>query len=146
MGYEPPGIHDARNYILNFDGVTFQGFGDGDAISVEAPTETVKAKVGAFGEVAVSLNRNPLYTVKANLHQTSSMNGVLRTMYRDQWQDSRKVLRTMSLTNRVTREVWRGRAFLVQDSGFKVGSEIQNNEWQFGLILDNPGPGTVETT
>lgn len=132
-------LHDALDFVLTFDGVTFQGFGDGDAIGLEAPSEVVKAKVGAFGEVAVSTIRNKLYGLKVNLHQTSTMNSTLRAMFNAQWSDTTKTLRTLSLKRKSTGEVWRGIAFIAQDAGLKVGAEVQNLEWSFGFILDTPG-------
>jgi len=138
---EPVTLHSAQDYVLTFDSVTLQGFSDGEAIGVEAPSEIVKSKVGAYGEVAISITKNPVHLVTVKLFQSSAMNARLRSKYLAQLagNPSTQALKIMSLQRLSTGETWRGRAIIVQDSGPKVAAEVGESEWKFILICNNPG-------
>lgn len=133
------GVHDATDWIPSFGSVSMGGFGDGDALSLEPPSEVVKTKVGAMGAVMVSVSKNRIYMMKINLHQTSPANANLRAHWRETLVDTTKVLQPAALERISTGETWRGMAVLLSDAPFKVAAEGQNVEWSFAFIVDNPG-------
>jgi len=132
---EPIGLHNPVLWTLLFDTFSIQGFGDGDAISIEPPTETMVAKRGTMGEYAVAIVTDGLHALKINVHQTSATNAVLRAKFRAQYAAGWKP-KVCSLKNRTTGETWRGVAWLDNDAPLKVGKEVQNVEWSFGFIVD----------
>lgn len=134
-------LHDPQDWTVIFGGTGIQGFGPGDAITIGKPTEVIKAVVGAMGEVAVSIARNPLHSVKLNLHQTSAMARRLRAMYYAQFRAQAQVLKTLSLTNARTGEAWRGMGWVSADADQKIGPEVQNVEFTFGFVVQDSPDG-----
>lgn len=136
---EPITLHDPTRWTMLFDTFSVQGFGDGDALSIEPPTETVKAKRGVMGEYALALVTDALHSLKVNLHQTSATNAAFRGFFRAQFRPGAIVPRVCSLRNTITGETWRGVAWLTSDAPMKVGAEVQNIEWDFGFHVDPNG-------
>ena len=140
---EPISIHDPARWNLLFDATAIQGFGDGDIISLEPPTEMVMAKVGVKGEIALAIKSNTLHSLKINLHQTSRTNTILRGFFRAQYIPGTIVPRVCSLRNTITAEAWNGIAWLVSEAPLKVGAEVQNNEWEFGFAVSAYSPAII---
>lgn len=136
---EPITLHDPTRWTLLYDTLSVQGFGDGDAISLEPPTETVKAKRGVMGEYAIAIITDRLHSLKINVHQTSNTNAILRAKFRAQY-GANGVVKVCSLRNTTTGETWRGIAWLASDAPLKVGAEVQNVEWDFGFHVDEYTP------
>lgn len=139
---EPITLHNPLNWTLLYDTFSVQGFGDGDAISLEPPTETVKAKRGVMGEYAIAVITDRLHSLKINVHQTSATNAILRAKFRAQYTPGAAVPKVCSLRNTTTGETWRGVAWLASDAPLKVGAEVQNVEWDFGFHVDEYSPPT----
>lgn len=133
---EPITLHDPTLWQMLFATFSVQGFGDGDGISLEPPTETVKAKRGVMGEYALALVTDALHSLKINVHQTSATNAAMRGYFRAQYVPGAAVAKVCSLRNTRTGETWRGVAWLSSDAPLKVGAEVQNVEWDFGFIVD----------
>lgn len=64
-------MYDAKKVTLVVDGVFITGFADGSFVSSEKDEEAFSSKVGAQGDVAISVTNNPLGTVKFTLQQES---------------------------------------------------------------------------
>ena len=132
-------MHDAKDYIVTVDTTTIDGFGDGDAIAITPPSDIVVPKPGAMGDIAVSIKRDPMYTIKIALHQTSPVVAVLRGMWRAGWRDTSQIVKPISVERKSTGETWRGPGFITNDAEHKVAPEVQNTEWTLKVECDSPG-------
>ena len=136
------GIHDPKDYSAVIGTLTVDGFGDGDAIALEPPTETVIAKRGVMGEYAIALKGDRLYSLKVNVHQTASVNASLRALYRAQFRTG-WTPPNVSVRNKRTGEVYRGTGWITAEGSLKVGEAVQNIEWDIGFFVTSaPGDAT----
>jgi len=69
---------------LSLAGLTLDGFGDSDAISIEFMSEEMSSYASADGDVAVAANNDPRLNVKITLHQMSKANAVLSEVWQTQ--------------------------------------------------------------
>jgi hypothetical protein len=68
-------VLDPNRFVISLGAIRFQGFADGDAITVEYDEDAfVESEIGLDGEFAWSLNANRRATVTVRLLQTSSTN------------------------------------------------------------------------
>jgi len=134
---EPITLHDPQDWTVLIHTNSIMGFGEGDAIEITKPTEVIKSKVGAMGEVAISVSRNPVHALKLRLHQTGAANKMLRSLFYSQLRAQAEVVGVLSCTNRRTGEAWRGLGWISQDADLKIGPEVQTTEWTFGFVVED---------
>lgn len=135
----PVTLHDPQDWTFLFQQTTVDGFGEGDAISITKPADIVKPKVGAMGEVAIAIARNPIHALEINLHQTSAANATLTGLYYAQLSNPDTAVGYLSCENRRTGVKYEGIGWLVQDADEKVSGEVQNRTWKFGFVqVENP--------
>lgn len=68
-------VLDPNRYVVSLGAIRFQGFADGDAITIEYDEDAfVESEIGLDGEFAWSLNANRRATVTVRLLQTSTTN------------------------------------------------------------------------
>lgn len=136
------GLYDPKDCSVLVGTLTVDGYGDGDAISLEPPTETVLAKRGVMGEYAIALKGDRLFSLKVNLHQTASCNASLRSLYRAQFRAGWSPY-NVSFRNKRTGETWRGVGWITADGKLPTGEAVQNVEWDIGFLVGSaPGDAT----
>ncbi len=139
---EPITLFNPQHWNLLVGALAIQGFGTGDVITLEPPTESVTETRGAMGEVALSVKNNPLHNLKIALHQSSGTNPKLRSLFRSQMLPAFRPFPCV-LSNAITGESWRGEAWLHNDAPLKLGEAVQNTEWDFGFaVSDYAEPST----
>lgn len=127
---EPTRPYAATDFVFTVNSQTVDGFGDGDAITVTPPTEQIKGKEGAQGEIAVTIKRSRLFTVKAVIWQTSAANGRLKALFRQQRNAGGTLIGVpLTIQNKRTGDFLRGNAWIVGEPEWKVGMEVGTREW-----------------
>lgn len=71
--------YDPGKVIVTFKGVQVLGFSDGTFVKTTRAEASFKTKVGAYGDVVRTRNRNKMGSVVLTLQQTSLSNDVLST-------------------------------------------------------------------
>lgn len=139
--------YDPKANVLDLGGYTVTGYSDDDFIVIESDDDTITAMAGSDGEVCLTVNNNPLGSLKLRVLQNSQCNSILSGYH------SAKTIFSMILTetNAPGDEQVRAqseRCIVRKSAPIKRGKEAQAVEWDIILLdlkQDNGGldDGTV---
>lgn len=73
--------YNPRDIIITFAGIIFEGYADGEFVSIEAPEDAFSLYIGADGHGVRAATNNFAGTVTATLSQASKTNELLSALH-----------------------------------------------------------------
>lgn len=137
--------YSADLVTVTFAGIIFEGFADGEFITIEMAEDDFKLKIGADGEGARAKTNNRSATMKAKLLQTSKTNTALNEVRkRDLASDNGAGVGVFQVRDRSSGVLLAHaeKAWIQHAPSPSRGREVTEPEWTFAthnLTLDASG-------